>query len=56
MFKKMRKNLNKEFISFICPKCNTKEDISLSIVDMLDKCDNENNTYLPKFDCQNCNL
>lgn len=54
MLKKMRKNLNKEFVTFICPKCKTKENIPFSIVDMLDKNDNGDDTYPPRFDCQNC--
>ena len=54
MLKKMRKNLNKEFFTFIYPKCKTKEDIPFSLVNMLDKCDDRDDSYPPRFDCQIC--
>ena len=54
MLKKMKKNVNKEFVTFICPKCKTKEDIPFSIVDMLDKSDDGDDSYPPRFDCLYC--
>ena len=52
MLKKMKKNVNNEFVTFICPKCKIKEDIPFSIVNMLDKSDDGDDAYPPRFDCQ----
>lgn len=54
MLKKMKKNVNNEFVTFICPKCKIKEDIPFSIVNMLDKSDDGDDAYPPRFDCQYC--
>ncbi len=39
---------------YVCPKCKTKEDIPFSLVNMLDKCDDGDDSYPPRFDCQIC--
>lgn len=54
MLKKIKKNINKDYVTFICPKCGTKEGIPFSIVDMLDRSDNGNPNYPPRFNCENC--
>ena len=51
---KIKKNKNNDYITFICPICKTKEQIPFYIVDMMDKADNGNDTYPPRFNCQHC--
>ena len=52
--RKIKKNINKEFVTFICPKCKTKENIPFSIVDMCDRNDDGDDSYPPRFSCQKC--
>lgn len=52
--RKIKRNQNKDFITFICPKCKTKENIPFNIVDMLDRSDNVNDSYPPRFSCEIC--
>ena len=55
MLKKIKKNIKTDYVTFICPKCKTKEDIPFDVVDMLDKCDGGDPKYPPRFDCLVCN-
>lgn len=52
--KKIKNNINNNFVTFICPKCKVKENIPFYIVDMMDKHDNGNQNCPPRFGCQNC--
>ena len=54
MIRKFKNNMDDKFIIFICPKCKCKEKIPFYIVDMLDRNDNGDSKYPPRFDCQNC--
>ena len=46
---------NKKKITFICPNCKTKEDFDYSFVDNIDRHDNGDDRYPPRFSCLNCN-
>ena len=54
MLRKIKKNIKPNSVEFICPKCKTKEFIPFYIVDMMDKQDNGDCNYPPRFSCQNC--
>ena len=44
--KKIKNNINNNFVTFICPKCKVKENIPFYVVDMMDKYDNGNPNFL----------
>ena len=54
MLKKIKKNIKPNSVEFICPKCKTRESIPFYIVDMMDRQDNGDPNYPPRFSCQNC--
>ncbi len=54
MVKKIKKNIHPKYIEFICPMCKTKEQIPFDIVDMMDRHDNGDSSYPPRFSCELC--
>ena len=52
--RKIKRNQNKVFVTFICPKCKIKENVPFQVVDMLDRTDNGDDRYPPRFNCENC--
>lgn len=55
MIKKIKKNIHPTYIEFICPKCKIKEQIPFEVVDMMDRYDNGDPSYPPRFNCEHCN-
>ena len=53
--RKVSKNkFNNDVVKFICPVCKKTEDVPFYIVYALDKMDQGNDDYPPRFDCQHC--
>ncbi len=50
------KSKNGKFITYICPKCKTKENIPTDIVEDFDRMDSlgVDTSYPPRFDCAKC--
>ena len=47
---------NGKFIEYICPKCKTKENIPMEVVETLDEADSfgVDTNYPPRFNCEKC--